>query len=244
MSILNLGGAGPSSPIKSNSKKIILGIGLIVAVLGVGSTLASTITLGTNNTREFGQGVEKTVFCGGSEQTIQVIPTSEFANSDTENSVGSFTIQSIAVTNIPPNCSGVDFIISAYGFSGSSESEGESPSASSTPSSTPSASGPISLLSGADQPLLNVWWNKTCPSAFLDCGAPAAALSGDRNLWGSTPDITQVTVSVDGTSFTINFLGGTGISTDQLSKIVVETQDDVIGKDRGFIGSPSFFNHA
>jgi hypothetical protein len=240
MSILNLGGAEPSSPIKKNSKKVILGIGLIAAVLGVGSTLASTITLGTNNTREFGQGVERTVFCGGSEQTIQVVPTSEFVNSDSEESAGSFSIQSIAVTGIPEKCSGVDFIISAYGSSASSDSEAES----GNQTSAPNPSAPISLLSGGDQPLLNVWWNKTCPTAFPSCGAPAAALSGVRDSWGSIPALSQVTVTVDATSFTINFLGGTGISTDQLSKIVVETQDDVIGKDPAFLAGPSFFARA
>jgi hypothetical protein len=239
MSILNLGGAEPSSPIKKNSKKVILGIGLIAAVLGVGSTLASTITLGTNNTREFGQGVERTVFCGGSEARIQVIPTSEFVNSDSEESAGSFSVKSIAVTDIPEKCSGVDFIISAYGSSGSSDSEVES----GNQNSDSNSSAPISLLFEQDQPMLNVWWNKTCPSAYQGCGAPAAALSGVRDAWEGAPDSRYVTVSVDGTSFTINFLSGSGISTDQLSKIVVETQDDVIGSSQAFIDNPAWFTH-
>jgi len=242
LSILNLGGAEPSSPIKKNSKKVLLGIGLIVAVLGVGSTLASTITLGTNNTREFGQGVERTVFCGGSEQTIQVIPTSEFVNSDSVESAGSFSIQSIAVTNIPEKCSGVDFIISAYGTSSSSDSEGGS----GAQTSAPNPSAPISLLSGdSSQTLLNVWWLKkseSCPERLSGCGGvPAAAVSAIRDDYQNiSSDL--VTLGVDGTSFVIHFQNGSGISTDSLNKIVVETQDDVIGKSNAF--SNSYFFHS
>jgi hypothetical protein len=232
MSILNLGGAGPSSPIKTNSKKIILGIGLIVAVLGVGSTLASTITLGTNNTREFGQGVEKTVFCGGSEQTIQVVPTSEFVNQDEGDSVGIFTIKSIAVTGIPDNCDGRDFILTAYGSSGSSENDVEGESA-------PNPSTPISFIDGGDTTLLNVWWLRTCPESLQSCTPPSAALSSTRDSYaGINTQVVTITPGLN--SFTVNF-NGNGITTDMLSKIVVETQEDVIGRDSGFTGNPHLF---
>jgi hypothetical protein len=58
MSILDLGN-GPSRPsVSGKSKKAILGLGLLVAVLGIGSTLASTISIKANQSIEFGQGVQ------------------------------------------------------------------------------------------------------------------------------------------------------------------------------------------
>jgi hypothetical protein len=56
-----------------------MGIGLVIAVLGVGSTLASTITINSGQNTEFGQGVERTVYCGGNKQ-ISVTPISGYIN--------------------------------------------------------------------------------------------------------------------------------------------------------------------
>jgi hypothetical protein len=56
-----------------------MGIGLVIAVLGIGSTFASSITINSDNNTEFGQGVQKTVYCGG-DATVDVTPVSSFSN--------------------------------------------------------------------------------------------------------------------------------------------------------------------
>ena len=56
MSILDLG-TGPSRPsVGKKSTRIFLGFGLLVAVIGIGSTFASTISINANQDIEFGQG--------------------------------------------------------------------------------------------------------------------------------------------------------------------------------------------
>ena len=58
MSILNLefnAGSGGRAPRNKRAVKVWVGIGLVAAVLGVGSTLASTITLNNGGATEFGQ---------------------------------------------------------------------------------------------------------------------------------------------------------------------------------------------
>jgi hypothetical protein len=58
-----------------------MGFGLIIAVLGLGSTFAAQINInGQDPNTEFGQGVTKTVFCGASEEPITVTPISKFVN--------------------------------------------------------------------------------------------------------------------------------------------------------------------
>jgi hypothetical protein len=60
-----------------------MGFGLIIAVLGLGSTFAADITINQDPNTEFGQGVTKTVYCGADndeEESITVTPLSKFAN--------------------------------------------------------------------------------------------------------------------------------------------------------------------
>ena len=55
-----------------------MGVGLVIAVLGLGSTFAANITI-NNDQSEFGQGVTKTVYCGATgEDEITITPTSSF----------------------------------------------------------------------------------------------------------------------------------------------------------------------
>jgi hypothetical protein len=67
-----------------------MGIGLIVAVLGIGSTFAANIQINEDDTSEFGQGLTQTVYCGESAPaTITVAPISAFVNStDINDDVG------------------------------------------------------------------------------------------------------------------------------------------------------------
>jgi hypothetical protein len=60
-----------------------MGFGLIIAVLGLGSTFAANININQDPNTEFGQGVTKTVFCGAEEESITVSPISKFVNERT-----------------------------------------------------------------------------------------------------------------------------------------------------------------
>ena len=83
MSILNLNAPQGPSPFGKKTK-MWMGIGLLAAVLGFGSTFAASITLNSpGGTTEFGQGVTQTVYCGADEQTVTVSPTSSYSNTDT-----------------------------------------------------------------------------------------------------------------------------------------------------------------
>jgi hypothetical protein len=80
MSILNLNAPQGRGSIGKKKTKIWMGVGLLAAVLGFGSTLAANIQINNNQISEFGQGVTQTVYCGG-EETITVRAISSFVNS-------------------------------------------------------------------------------------------------------------------------------------------------------------------
>jgi hypothetical protein len=82
MSILNLNAPQGRGPAGKKSLKILMGVGLLAAVLGFGSTFAADILINNNNQSEFGQGVSQTVYCGSENPTkITVRPISKFVNS-------------------------------------------------------------------------------------------------------------------------------------------------------------------
>jgi hypothetical protein len=83
MSILNLNAPQGRGPAGKKSLKILMGVGLLAAVLGFGSTFAADILINNNNQSEFGQGVAQTVYCGKDNPTkITVKPMSSFVNSE------------------------------------------------------------------------------------------------------------------------------------------------------------------
>lgn len=80
MSILNLNTPQGRGPAGKKSVKLWMGVGLLAAVLGFGSTFAANITLNSpGGTTEFGQGVSQTVYCGGN-QSVTVTPISSYQN--------------------------------------------------------------------------------------------------------------------------------------------------------------------
>ena len=85
MSILNLNSSAGRDPRSKKSSKMWMGAGLLVAVLGIGSTLAANITINSpEGTSEFGQGVTQTIYCGAEEgATVKVTPASSYTNSST-----------------------------------------------------------------------------------------------------------------------------------------------------------------
>jgi hypothetical protein len=80
MSLLNLNSPAGQSPRGKKSLKMWMGAGLVVAVLGIGSTFAANITVNSNNDAEFGQGLTGTVYCGTGEQSVVITPLSRYVN--------------------------------------------------------------------------------------------------------------------------------------------------------------------
>lgn len=221
MSILNLNGPAGQQPRNKRGMKIWMGIGLVIAVLGVGSTLASTITINQGNNAEFGQGVQRTIYCGGN-QTITLVPVSGFINrnessgSDSTTSAGTFYLSGIRVTNIPRSCSGKDFVFSAYDKSGSN---------------TPVI---ISSHDGHDVRTPTVYWLQNSEYGGL--------LSLSRNEFQSAEGLAQLSnIEQDGDNggFLITFTnlaGTTHAPIDSIARIVVETQDDTFGTEEHSVG--------
>ena len=82
MTLLNLNSPEGRSPRGKKSSRVWMGFGLIIAVLGLGSTFAANIQINNDETSEFGQGLTQTVYCGSdSPYEITVTPVSAFVNS-------------------------------------------------------------------------------------------------------------------------------------------------------------------
>jgi hypothetical protein len=56
-----------------------VGFGLVIAVLGIGSTFAANIQINNNADIEFGRGFTQTVFCGR-EQEVTIAPISTYVD--------------------------------------------------------------------------------------------------------------------------------------------------------------------
>ena len=111
MDILNLGGAPEPSERPSKKKlKVVIGIGLLAGFMGMGSTLAATITLNGNAAVEFGQGVQYVTAC---DDAITVTPTSKFVNSSGEGQ-SNFALNTITLSDIGSGCKGKNLRITAY----------------------------------------------------------------------------------------------------------------------------------
>ena len=119
MEILNLGGSFEPSGRPSKKKfKVVLGIGLLAGVLGMGSTLAATISLGSGANVEFGQGISATTAC---DPNVTVTPTSTFVNAD--GTTGDFQLSGIEISGIDSTstdatsglgCGTQTFVLHAY----------------------------------------------------------------------------------------------------------------------------------
>ena len=242
MSILNLNGPSGRSPRSPRVVKVWVGIGLLVAVLGIGSTLAANITINGGPSTEFGQGVQRTVYCGsGASYPITVTPISSYSNPSPQDmavhgddpvasasaAAGSFYLSGIQVSEIDPACSGIDFVVSVYDNQGTDT--------------------PLVIAGDLTNPA--VYWIDGCPSFLSDpsdtrCAAAGittstrgALLSADRTSFLGTAFATVTTIprTNDGLhGFTINIptnLSYLPIKSDLVGKIVIETQNDTFGLD-------------
>ena len=93
---------------KPRMNKSILGFGILVGFIALGSTLAASINLNDGTPVEFGQGVAQTTAC---DSNITITPFSSFVNSE-ENP--DFYFNSFSVSDISSSCSGKIFTIKAY----------------------------------------------------------------------------------------------------------------------------------
>ena len=251
MSILNLNGPSGRSPRSPRVVKVWVGIGLLVAVLGIGSTLAANITINGGNSAEFGQGVQRTVYCGsGASYPITVTPISSYSNpapqdiaeaaqSEDPNAsasaaAGSFYLSGIQVSDVDPACSGINFVVSVYDNKGT-----DHPLVIAGPSGTDGSVIPGSVTNPA------VYWIDGCPSflhpeqctaAHISTNTRGALLSADRTSYLGTSYATVTSGIFTGGShgFTINIptnLTNLPIKSDLVGKIVIETQNDTFGLD-------------
>jgi hypothetical protein len=87
----------------------------LIALLPIGATLASNISLGNNSPVEFGQGVNKLVTCAPNVP-IFLKPKTAFMNS--AGTGAHYKFAGISLEGIQNTCIGYDFVIRAYGESG------------------------------------------------------------------------------------------------------------------------------
>jgi hypothetical protein len=235
-----------------------MGIGLVFAVLGIGSTFASSITINSPDTAtEFGQGVQRTIYCGNSQQTLKVVPVSAYKNGNSSASPGgTFAMTGIRVSDIPDACNDLNFVISMYD---SAENSDPIPLASASAITSPSASAAPAAVAT----VLTVYWVKSSSSSSpsytpykgvssssaasnssscqntslttMSSGDRGAILSLSRNSYVSPCRVAYLTVlnSGDKDTFQINFKSGGGITnTDSgdAARIVIETQEDTFGE--------------
>ena len=88
--------------------KYLLGIGSLIGVIALGSTLAASINLNIGVPVEFGQGVAQATACTGNE-SLTITPVSTF-----NNGYSSFKLDKLIISHVPQNCVGKDFVIKVY----------------------------------------------------------------------------------------------------------------------------------
>ena len=106
---------------KSGVMPLLSVVAAVAIVGGMSSTLAGTISLNTNNTVEFGQGVVTAAAC---DTTMQIVPTATFDNTNQEFTVSSITVKGLGLiadsgsTASGPGCKGKTLTIKAFSSSG------------------------------------------------------------------------------------------------------------------------------
>jgi len=115
MSLLNFDSSGHTPKGEKKTLKLLFGIGALVGVVAIGSTLAASINLNGGGPVEFGQGVTQTTAC---DDEITLTPTSTFVNAVGAGSHKFSSLNISGVNSSSDKCSGKTFVIKAYGDSG------------------------------------------------------------------------------------------------------------------------------
>jgi hypothetical protein len=112
----------PKSSRRGKNPAAFIGAGIMVAVMGLSSTLAGTISINSGRTVEFGQGIVSTAACDAS---ISITPVSSYSYSADTFTVSSIKISQVgwdsgtagAVTADGRGCRGQVLELRAYGAS-------------------------------------------------------------------------------------------------------------------------------
>ena len=112
MEILKFGDNPSPNRSNNNQRKpaAMIVAGVLVAMMGMSTTLAGTITINTNGAVEFGQGLVTTAAC---DSTINVTPSSTFSTAN-----DTFTVSKLTLSDIGSGCYGKDLKITAYDSAG------------------------------------------------------------------------------------------------------------------------------
>lgn len=100
-------------PRSGKSRKLVLGIGGLIAAISIGSTLAANININSGPV-EFGQGVAQTAAC---DDSIMISPMSSFVNSTDTSTLGSFMFTGMQVSDVDSSvgkCQGKTLTFKAY----------------------------------------------------------------------------------------------------------------------------------
>jgi hypothetical protein len=151
----------PKGNFLSKNRKLLFGAIILLALPVIGTTLAASITLGTNNAVQFGQGVAQATGC---DSSITITPVTSFTNSAGS---GSFYVDTITIGNIADTCTATTMKLNAYGDSSSTKLTLGTGGASS-----PSCSAALTIASGG---------NSITSETSNTCVATIAAYSANNN---------------------------------------------------------------
>ena len=96
--------------LNSRTSKLVFGAAVLLALPLIGTTLAASISINSNNsnTIQFGQGVVQATAC---DQDVTVAATTSFANA---SGAGSFNVDTITLSGISADCASKTFLVRAY----------------------------------------------------------------------------------------------------------------------------------
>lgn len=117
---LNLGSEEePEVKKRRNTRNLKIALGLVAVILipTIGSTLAGNITIGTDNSVEFGQGFTATAACDS--DGITVIPSAVLVS-------GTFNLESITVSGVNTGCTSKNFTFKVLNSSNAEQIIGSS----------------------------------------------------------------------------------------------------------------------
>ena len=179
MDTLNLGSDDePVVKKKSNTRnlKIALGLAAVILIPTIGSTLAGTITIGTANRVEFGQGILATAACDA--DGITVTPTSTYS---TGSAV--FQLATIVITGVDAtNCTTKYFTVKVLNSSGTAQA----------------------ISSGSSTTLCKVQFITATPSVAQDtCSGSMGSTASTSTGFTITPTVANPLGTVNVSSITV-----------------------------------------
>jgi hypothetical protein len=94
--------------LNSRTSKMVFGAAVLLALPLIGTTLAASISINSNSSVQFGQGVIQATAC---DEAITVTANTSFTNA---SGAGSFNVDTITLSGIADACSAKTFTVRAY----------------------------------------------------------------------------------------------------------------------------------